>query len=330
MEEETKTESVFNDKYNEFVDDLMGALPEYTDSILVSKALDKETRLKRFQEEVKDCINSNTELNPGMVLPDVCISDAVWNTLSDVTKNAIWEHMKILSICCFMETGFNGNQQTPEWMNEAMEDMQDKLKNVDFQSIISKFMKFFSGSSASASASSASSASASSAKEDSSASFGGIPNLPPKFMNSQLAKLAQEIIKDITPEDLGVSPEIIEECEKDPSRSFAILLSVFTNNPDIIKKTIAKIGNRLQKKIQSGAIRPQEIAKEAEELMKEFSGNSSFVDMMQGMKDAFGMDGMDMDFGKKPQQHDSNSRLNMARERLRKKLDKKKQGQSKK
>ena len=120
---------------------------------------------------------------------------------------------------------------------------------------------------------------------------------------------------------------MLQACEKDPSRAFNILVSTFSNNPGIIQKTISKIGNRLQKKVQSGSIRPEEIAKEAEELMKEFSTNSSFVDMMKGIKSVFGME--DMDIARKAGKEGS-ARLSMARDRLRKKLEKKKQAGDKK
>ena len=150
----------------------------------------------------------------------------------------------------------------------------------------------------------------------------GFPKLPEKFLKGHLAKLAQEIIKDITPEDLGMTPELLKTCEKDPSRAFGILISTFSNNPGIIQKTISKIGNRLQQKVQSGSIRPEEIAREAEELMKEFSSNSSFVDMMKGIKNVFGME--DLDIARKAGREGS-ARLSMARDRLRKKLEKKKQ-----
>ena len=54
MEESGSTEtSVFQTKYNEFVDDMLGALPEYTSQIQAAKLLDNKSRLSRFQEEVK-------------------------------------------------------------------------------------------------------------------------------------------------------------------------------------------------------------------------------------------------------------------------------------
>ena len=135
-----------------------------------------------------------------------------------------------------------------------------------------------------------------------------------------MARLAQEIVKDITPEDLGISPEMISECEKNPSRAFDILFQVFGSNPGNIQKIIQKIGKRLQQKIASGSIRPQEIAREAEELMKEFADNSSFVDMMEGIKGAFGFE--DMDLARKAGREGS-ARLSMVKDRLRKKASEK-------
>jgi hypothetical protein len=314
-------ESLFQQKYDEFIEDLLGALPEYNSFILASKNLDSKTRLKRFQDEIKVDITLNGDSdefqkNPCKILPEVEMSDNVWSSLTNNTKKAIWEHLRILSICSFMD----GESDTPAWMDEAMNEMKKKLEGVDFQSIIKKFMTFFS-------------------KKDSDATedekvpdfenmfANGFPKLPERFLKGHMAKLAQEIVKDITPDDLGISPEMMKECEKDPSRAFNILLSTFADNPSIIQKTVAKIGKRLQQKVQSGAIRPEEIAREAEELMKEFSGNSSFVEMMEGLKSAFGFE--DMDVARKAGKEGS-ARLAMARERLRRKLDKKKEAAKKK
>ena len=127
-------------------------------------------------------------------------------------------------------------------------------------------------------------------------------------------------VKDITPEDLGLTPEMIAECEKNPSRAFEVLFQVFGNNPGNIQKTIQKVGKRLQQKFMSGSIRPQEIAREAEELMKEFANNSSFVDMMDGIKGAFGFTDMDM---AKQAGREGSARLAMVKERLKKKASEK-------
>jgi len=328
--------SIFEEKYNEFVEDVLGALPEYTAAIQVAKALDHKTRLARFQEEVKvtNTLAGSTEdvhTNPGTILPGVKLTDAVWATLSDNTKKAIWEHVRIVSICCFMEAGFGGDSK-PSWMDDAMNEMKKKLESTDFQDIIKKFMKFFT-----LDPNDATGTNSKSDEKESKESKGvtdlkdlfenGFPKLPEKFLKGHLARLAQEIVKEIKPDDLGITPEMLKACEKDPSRAFNILISTFSDNPGIIQKTIGRIGNRLQKLVQSGSIRPNDIAREAEELMKEFAGNSSFVDMMQGIKSAFGMEDMDV---ARAAGREGSARLSLARDRLRKKLEKKQQMKDKK
>jgi hypothetical protein len=323
MEESTATErSAFQTKYDEFVEDLLGALPEYTVQLQAAKALDDKSRLTRFQDEVKVGNSMTSEpdhtKNPGRVLPGVEIADSVWVALSENTHKAIWEYVNILSICCFMEAGFSEGAK-PEWMDDAMNEMKKKLEGTDFQDIIKKFMNFFKSTEGKEG-------------EGGSEKTGGLPGgfeklfengfpkIPEKFLKGHMAKLAQEIVKDITPEDLGISSEMISECEKNPSRAFDILFQVFGSNPGNIQKIVQRIGKRLQQKIMSGAIRPQEIAREAEELMKEFAGNSSFVDMMEGIKGAFGFE--DMDLARKAGREGS-ARLSMVRDRLKKKASEK-------
>ena len=334
--EATEEKSVFSTKYNEFVEDLLGTLPEYTSQIQLAKALDDKTRLSRFQEEVRvgntfspdDGGEAEFTKNPKMVLPGVEISDGVWASLSDNSRKAIWEYVRILSICCFMEAGFSEDSKPPAWMDDAMNDMKKKLEGVDFQNIIKKFMTFFKSTQGFAGATGGGTGGADTegATEGASSSGlpggfeklfeGGFPKIPEKFLKGHMAKLAQEIVKDITPEELGISPEMMAECEKTPSRAFDILFQVFTNNPTIIQKTVQRIGKRLQQKIASGAIRPQEIAREAEELMKEFASNPSFVEMMEGIKSAFGFEDMGL---ARAAGRESSARLAMVKERLRKK-----------
>jgi len=324
------SDSVFQQKYKDFVDDLLGALPEYTADLQAALSLEDGVKLQRFQQEVnvQHTLRGSSEdftANPCTILPGVTVAEPVWAILSDATKKAIWEHVRVLSICCYMEAGFN-EQSKPSWMEDAMNEMKKKMEGVDFQDIIKKFMRFMNpGASAAADAGAGDAASATGMPGLEGMFANGFPKLPERFLKGHLARLSQEIVKDITPGDLGISPEMIKECEKDPSRAFTLLFSTFSNNPDIIQKTIARIGNRLQHKVQTGVIRPQEIAREAEELMKEFAGNDTFVEMMNGIKSAFGME--DMDMARKAGK-EGTARMSIARDRLRKKLDKKKEAAS--
>lgn len=302
----------------------MGALPEYTVQIQAAFNLSHEERLNRFQQEVKvaNTMAGNVEdvqPNPGSILPGVVIEDHVWASLSDASKKAIWEHVRIVSICCFMEAGFGAGSK-PEWMEDAMNEMKKKLESVDFSDLIKKFMTFFQP----GDGSNATGGDASSGMPDIKGMFeNGFPKLPERFLKGQIAKLAQEIVKEITPADLGITPDALKECEKDPSRAFSILISTFSNDPGIIQRTIMRVGKRLQQKVQSGAIRPMEIAREAEELMKEYSEHSSFVDMMSGLKSVFGFENME---AARAAGREGTARMAMVRDRLRKKLEKKNQG----
>jgi hypothetical protein len=329
--------SMFQQKYNEFVDDLRGTLPEYEDALSAALVLSAEDRLTRFQQEVKTANMFHEhqqkevhEINPRRILPGVELTDAIWTRLSKNTQKAIWEHTRVLSICCLMEAGFSQDTQ-PKWVedafSQAMKDVQDKMKSTDLEGVLKTFMAYFQSMKGSDDTDDTDT------KDDSKDAQtpkkglfeNGFPSLPEKFMKGHLARLAQEIVKDITPADLGITAEQLKECEKDPSRAIHILFSTFTERPDVIQKVVAKIGKRLQQKVASGSIRPQEIAREAEEMMKEFSENSSFVDMMENIKRAFGME--DMDIARKTG-NEGSARMSLVRDRLRRKLEKKKEAQA--
>jgi len=318
--------SVFQQKYDEFVSDLTGSLPEYKNEIHAAFLLGPVERLNRFQAEVKvggglGNQNSNNNENPKHVLPGVVISDSVWKSLSAASKNAIWQYVRLLSICCFMETGFGNDMKDHPFMQEAMNEMKNKLENLDFSKIIGGLMKMFTAGDGSNSASS-SDAAGPEIPGLKGIFENGFPKLPERFLKGHMAKLAQEFVKEITPADLGITEENIEECKKDPSRAFQILISCFQNDPHIIQRIIGKIGHRIQKKVQSGAINPMEIAREAEEMMKEFAENTSFVEVLSGIKTAFGFEDMEM---AKSVGREGTARLAIARNRLRDKLEKKKQ-----
>jgi len=305
---ESNTASVFQTKYDEFAKELLETFPELATAIRAALALPPLERLQQFQASVKVTPKATDPI--GMVLPGVTLDPATWASLSTSNQTVIWEYVRLLSMCCFLE-GFG----TPDaaggkgWMDEVMGNWKEKLGKVDFEGLLKKVSGMFSFGS------------------DASGNSGfKMPKLPERFLKGQLAKLAEEIVKDIKPEDLGLTAETMAECEKSPSRAFDILVQLFTKNPAAIQDMVKKIGKRLQQKIQSGAIRPQEIAKEAEELMKEFAGNGDMVGMMESLKTAFGFEDMDM---AKAAGKEGSARLSLVKERLRKKLEAKKAAQKK-
>jgi len=287
-------EDTFNSKYDEFCVDLLGACPELINDINTAKLISNDKRLQTYKSQVL----KKREINH-IVLPGVTIPNTIWSTLSDNTIKAINEYNSILDLCVIYSTG-DTDGISQEWVNKMMGEWKTRMEGIDFNAMSSKFFEMFG------------------AKEKGSSD---IPPLPEKFLKGQMAKLAEELVKEFDPTDFGFSQEDIEECEKNPAKAFEILISVSTKNPNLIQNALQKIGKRLQQKIQNGQLRPQELAKEAEELMQEFQNNPAFVDILKSFSSAFNFD--DMDLARKSG-NEGSGRLSLVRNRLKKKLEAKK------
>ena len=285
-------ENTFYSKYNEFCVDLEGACPDLKDEILKAKELPKESQINEYtkvfqQRQKKDGTHP--------VLPYVIIPESLWLSLSDKSRKAIEEYNSILDLCIVYQSGdINGISQ--EWVNKIMEECRSKMENMDFNKISSKFFDLF----------------------GKVGGKDGMPPLPEKFLKGHMAKLAEDLIKEFNPEEFGFSKEDLEECEKNPAKSFEILMNVSTKNPSMIQNALKKISKRLQEKIQSGQIKPQELAAEAEELMKEFQSNPAFVEILEGFRSAFNFEDMDL---ARSTGNEGSARLSLVKQRLKKKLE---------
>lgn len=291
------SESIFNKKYTEFCDDLVGACPEYSADIEIAKELSPDERERAYKNEVLKKVTRNLTVNPGRVLPNVTIKDAVWTALSDASKKAVLEYLRILDISCvFMSIDLSGADAgvSQEWVDSIMRDMRSRMDRLDFKSMADKFTTMFGGQGST------------------------LPPLPEKFLKGKLAKLAEDMVKEFKPEDFGMSAADIAACETDPTRAFEILMSASSENPQNLQKVMMRVAKKLQTKIQSGELRPQELAAEAEELIKEFQANPEFVEMLESFRKSFSFEEPE---AARKTGHDGEGRLALARARLRKKLD---------
>ena len=295
------SDTIFNKKYSEFCDDLAGACPEYSTDIQIAKELAPDERARAYRAEVLKKKSRNQTANPGRVLPNVTIKDPVWATLSDKTKKAIMEYLALLDVSCvLLAVDLSGGQNesfSQDWVDETMREWRTKMDRVDFKSMADKFTKMFG------------------------TEGGALPPLPEKFLKGKLAKLAEDMVREFKPEDFGMSAADLAACEKDPTRAFEILMSASGENPQNLQKVMARVAKKLQAKIQSGELRPQDLAAEAEELMKDFQENPAFVEMLNSFRTAFSFEEPE---AAKKSGHDGEGRLAQARARLRKKLEEKK------
>ena len=294
--------TVFSQKYTEFADDLRGALPELSSQISTALGLPSETKFAQFREMVLPTCTPTRDSNacPGMVLPGVTITPQLWESLSSGSRQAIQQHLTVLSFCMLYDGAkeeFNGTGPMAE---EFLKQLREKMSSVDFEGMSKKLTDMFKG-----------------------MSPDKLPKLPERFLKGHLAKLAEELVREFKPEDFGLSVEELSTFDSDPMKAFTLLTDVYTKKPEVLQKAIQRIASRLQEKVRRGELRPEQIAAEAEELIKEFSGNSSFVELMESFRSTFGMEDPDL---AREAGRDDKARLSLVKDRLRKKLEARKGG----
>jgi anthranilate phosphoribosyltransferase len=134
--------------------------------------------------------------------------------------------------------------------------------------------------------------------------------IPERLFKGHIAKIAEELVKEFKPEDFGISPELLTS--EDPARVFTYLQEVFTKKPEMLMTAAQKIAKRIQAKFQRGEIKREDIIREAEELMAEFSENEAFSSMFGSLSEM--MKGNEKETGQ-----DGSARLRETRDRMRKK-----------
>ena len=292
----------FHSKYDEFAADLLQTFPELTEEINLALKVEKMDRPTVYTAKVltirKGIPNETLEKTPGLVLPGVTISQELWSSAGEKTKKAVHEYVSILNLCVAFQEGMAGSF-SKEWMDKMMKDAQESMGKLDFESISQTFFKAFGS------------------KE---AGGTGMPPLPERFLKGKLAKLAEDMVREFKPEDFGLSAEEMANCESNPQMAFEILMKASMMNPATIQKAMMRVAKKLQEKVQRGELRPQELAAEAEELMKEFESHPAFVELMETFRSAFGTDNMQQ---AKAQGREPEARLSLIQQRLRKKAEEK-------
>ena len=291
-------EETFHTKYEEFCYDLEATCPELKNDIDIAKNIPKENRIEAYNVNVIK-VRKTTTTNDHTVLPGVTISNTLWDSLSSASHDAIRQYNNILDLTVMYHTG-DVDGMSKETVDAMMKEWKTKMESIDFNKLSSKFFDIF-------------------GKEG-----GAFPPIPEKFLKGQMAKLAEDLVKEFDPSDFGFTIDDIESCEKNPARAFEILMRVSASNPNLIQNALQKIGKKLQQKVQSGQLRPQELAAEAEELIKEFQNNPAFVEILESFRTAFNFE--DMEVARKSG-NEGSGRLALVKQRLKKKLEAKKNKQ---
>jgi hypothetical protein len=292
-------ESIFQTKYEEFAASLKDTFPELAEVITVSLSLSVDKRESVYKELILPGAGNpkrDPTATPGMVLPGVCINDPMWNSCSEKTKTAINQFLGVLTFSVVMKDGGAeefGADAFKTWADTFMNDWRGKMDRNEFDTFTKRFADLFGSGS------------------------DRLPPFPEKLRKGKLVKLAEEIVRELKPEEFGLDPETVRQCEEDPSKAFEVIMNSTMRNPEKLQGAMKRIMKRLQDKFQRGEFKPQELAAEAEEMMKEFSENPAFVDMMDSMRKAFSFEG-NME-GAKAAGQEHTARMNIVKERLRRK-----------
>jgi hypothetical protein len=292
-------DQIFQTKYNEFAESLMVAFPELTEGIKGSLTLTAAERVYQYKNFILNAAGDpkrDPAKCPGQILPGVVLNEAMWSSCSEKTKAAINQFLSLLTFSFVMKEG-SANSFSQDsfrsWADKFMNQWRGKMDRGEFDSFTERFSELFGS------------------------GTDRLPPFPEHLRKGKLVKLAEEIVKELKPEEFGLDEATIKQCESDPSKAFEILMNSTMRNPEKIQEAMKRIIKRLQEKFQKGQFNPQELAAEAEEMMKEFSGNPAFVQMMESMRKTFGFE--DPEAAAAAGRPES-ARLAIVKDRLRRKL----------
>ena len=294
----------FAKTYIQFINELTLTFPEFSSALKIARDLeDAEVQFVRLWKP--HTANAATQ-NGAMftpegveVVPGFKLTTALWTELSIGTQSAIWKYISSLLLLAASETGKDEGFWDVSGFQHDMEEMMKALKMEggglgggmgDIFEKLSKMAETFGFDS----------------KDIGSGKF----KLPERLFKGHIAKIAEELVKEFKPEDFGISPEMLES--DDPAKIFMYLQEIFTKKPEMLMVSAQKIAKKIQAKFARGEIKREDIIREAEELMKEFSENDTFSSL-------FGSLGEMLKSGEKESGNEGSARRREVQERLRKK-----------
>lgn len=279
----------FDTTYIQFVHELTQTFPEYSAALTSAKESSTKqiTFLLQWKPLAKRVASQDVTMFEGAgaeLVPGFPMTTKLWGEISVGTRTAIWKYLSSLLLL--------SEEDIPEFQAEFAEILK-KLQAGGFDNMKEMFEKM-------------------SEKFGFNDMSGFAENfkLPERLFKGPIAKIAAEIVKEFQPEDFGITPEMLQS--NDPSRIFAFLQEIFTKNPELLASAAQKIAKKIQAKFQRGEIKREEIMREVEELMAEFSENEMFSEL-------FGSLGEMLKGSEKSSGNEGSSRRREVQERLRKK-----------
>ena len=269
------------------------------------------------------------------ILPGIFFSAKLWSDTSKETRVVFWDYLAslILLNTMFASTASaapaasapapkedEGDEDAEENVlpdfDEIMKEMSSNFKSEEFKGIFENMKNMFKDLSGNIPMSGE--AEEGDGTEGNKKPF-EMPKIPDHLQNGLIAKIAAELAGEFKPEDLGIDPVMMERMN--PMQIFEHLQFVYTNNPDLLTGAMKRVAGKIKDKFASGALNREALMREAKELMTYFTDNPAFKEMFDSMGGLF--DNPFMAGGGEGAKGSQSERLRAARERLRKKAEKK-------
>jgi hypothetical protein len=293
----------FSATFTQFLDELKATFPEFTPALVLASSLpDTQSRfLEVWRTHTNDVASNNGAIFAGSgveLVPGFVMTSALWSELSATTQAAIWKYLSSLLLLAASESD-KGLWDISGFQHD-MEDMMKKLKEGGTEGLGGMMGDIFEKLGKMGEAF---------GFKDLSGAAGKF-KIPERLFKGHIAKIAEELVKEFKPEDFGISPDMLES--DDPARVFTYLQEVFTKKPEMMMAAAQKIAKKIQAKFQRGEIKREDIIREAEELMAEFSENEAFSSMFGSLGEMFKN-------SEKESGNEGSARRREVQERLRKK-----------
>lgn len=263
------------------------------------------------------------------ILPGIFFSAKLWSDTSKETRVVFWDYLASLILLNTMFSAGssvptvpsvpkgvseeNTEQGLPDF-DEIMKEMATNFKSEEFKGIFENMKNMFKDLSGNIPPF----AGAETEGEGDKKPF-EMPKIPEHLQNGLIAKIAAELAGEFKPEDLGIDPLLMERMN--PMQIFEHLQFVYTNNPELLTEAMKRVAGKIKDKFASGALNREALMREAKELMTYFTDNPAFKEMFDSMGGLF--DNPFVGGGGDGAKGSQSERLRAARERLRKKAEKK-------
>lgn len=257
------------------------------------------------------------------ILPGIFFTAKLWSDTSKETRVVFWDYLASLILLNTMfsasaapaSSAAPSDSETSEMpdFDEIMKEMATNFKSEEFKGIFENMKNMFKDLSGNIPPFAEAGEGAESDKKPFE-----MPKIPEHLQNGLIAKIAGELAGEFKPEDLGIDPLLMERMN--PMQIFEHLQFVYTNNPELLTEAMKRVAGKIKDKFASGALNREALMREAKELMTYFTDNPAFKEMFDSMGGLFDNPFMGGGDGAKGSQSE---RLRAARERLRKKAEKK-------